>query len=810
MTDLLATYSAAGPGHDEMLQATGAARVAWERLAAGARLGSGQQLTAHAEEVATLLADHGVPDGGWALDPLPVLLDEAEWTQLEGAIRQRSELLDEILTDLYGPRRLLTAGLLPPELVLSHRGFVRAADGIRVPGRHQLFCTGADLARNADGSWAVMSVRSQAPVGMGYAMEGRRALAQVLAGLYRGLRIRRIGPFFRDMLEHLRAVAPSGSDDDPRIALLTAGPTSPAAFDEGYLASMLGIPLVQPEDLLVEDGRVWARGLGQRQAVDVLLRRVDAEDCDPLELHGGRGTPGLLHAARTGAVTIVNPLGSGVLENPALLTYLPRLSRALRGEDLALGSAVTYWCGERSMCSHVIANLGRLVIKPTSPHRHGSAVRGWELTNDQRADLAVQIAAQPWAWVGQEPVEASTTPTVHATGLAARPTVLRTFAVASADGYQVMPGALGTVVAPGPSARRTDIAKDVWILATEPLRATPSGRPEPVLRRPAEPTGISPRAAGDLLELGRWTERAEGTVRLLRAVVHRREDDAGEGGADVGAQALDVLHGALREVTADLPLSQLITEAGTRGTIAHAVGRMSRAAASARDHLSPDTWLALSSLERTLQRERRRDDGDAGLGLVPTLGRLLEGLLALGGVYAESMVHDVGWSFLEVGRRVERAHALVVTLGPTVTTRRPVAVEALVLESVLMAHESVLTHRRRYASRPPLPGTLALLLHDTTNPHGLAFQLARLAELLADLPGANGGARSRDQLLVDVVDLLTELPTTALAEDAGGARTHLAESLEAMAWRLRALEAEVRAVHLASPRSARWSAEAWA
>lgn len=442
MTDLLASYRSGGPGHDEMLQSTGAARAAWAQLAELADIRQWDQLAARRDDVDRILEDHGVQYGGedsgqaWDLDPLPVLLDETEWARLEEGLAQRSELLDEILTDVYGPRRLLATGVLPPEVVLGHPGFLRAADGVTIPGAHQLFLTAADIARNADGSWQVIADRTQAPSGMGYAMEDRRVLAQVLAGLYRKARIQRIGPFYHSMRLALRDVAPPSAGDVPRIALLTPGPFSETAFDQAYLSAMLGFPLVEGGDLVVDEGRVWMRSMDRLEPVDVLIRRVDSDYCDPLDLRGDSrlGVPGLLHVARQGRVSVVNTIGSGVLENAALLTFLPRICRELRGQELALGSAVTYWCGERSMCSHVIANLERLVIKPTFRSRAQPSLLGWTLTVGERADLAARISAEPHAWVGQEPIEASTAPTVAERRLDARATVLRAFAVARPDG----------------------------------------------------------------------------------------------------------------------------------------------------------------------------------------------------------------------------------------------------------------------------------------------------------------------------------------------------------------------------------------
>lgn len=821
MTDLLSSYQAQGPGHDEMLQSTGAAKAAWAQLADLAGLDSGDLLAARREDVVQLLEDHGVSYGGedgsepWNLDPLPVLLDEAEWDTLEAGLAQRSELLDEILTDIYGPRRLLRTGVLPAEVVLGHPGFLRAADGVTLPGAHQLFMTAADIARNADGSWQVIADRTQAPSGMGYAMEDRRVLAQVLAGLYRKARIQRIGPFFHSMRLALREVAPAGAGDEPRIALLTPGPYSETAFDQAYLSAMLGFPLVEGGDLVVESGRLWMRSMDRLEPVDVLLRRVDAEYCDPLDLRGDSrlGVPGLLHVARQGAVSVVNTLGSGVLENAALLTFLPRISRELRGQELMLGSAVTYWCGERSMGSHVVANLERLVIKPTYRSHGTRSVLGWMLTADERADLAARISAEPHAWVGQEPIEASTAPTVAGAGLEARAAVLRAFAVARPDGYQVMSGALARV-APRPDAMLVSnsagaIAKDVWVLSSEPYAIHDPWVQEGPAAAAQVSASISPRVAEDMYWFGRYAERAEATVRLLRAVGDRWDDFHASGGT-TGGQALGVLQAALGEVTTRTSLVGTLLDAARPGTVAYSIARMAGAAAAVRDQLSGDTWLAISSLDRALAREGSRQaqvgaGADSGPPSAGTLARVLESLLALQGLGAETMVRDVGWYLMDIGIRLERAQFLVATLEATLTQRRSAAVDSLVLESVLIATESVITYRRRHQTRATVRTVLDLLLLDARNPRSLQFQVDRLVADLAEVPAAGRGSAARDRLLQDVRDLLEELDTPVVADtDDGGLRRRLGELLDSLGWRLRELDDELRRVHFVHPVPSQW------
>lgn len=822
MTDLLQSYRAAGPGHDEMLQSSGPTRAAWDQMAELAGIDSWEQLRIRSDDVVTLLEDHGVRYGAdpndvpWPLDPLPVILDEQEWIELEDRLRQRAELLDAILTDLVTDRRLLATGLLPAEVVLAHPGFLRAADGITIPGPHQLFTQACDVIRNADGAWLALSDRTQAPSGMGYVMEDRRVIAQVLSGLYRQARIRRIGPFFHAMRQGLQEVAPEGAGDNPRIAMLTPGPFSETTFDQGYLSTMLGFPLVQGEDLTVADGRLWMRSLDELEPVDVLVRRVDAEYCDPLDLLGSSvlGVPGLVEAARTGAVTVVNPLGSGVLENPALLTYLPRLCRELRGEELALRSAVTYWCGERSMCSHVIANLDRLVITSTAP---GSPpMHGWELTVSERADLAAQISQTPHRWVGQEPTDASTTPTVGHARLDACPTVLRTFAVARSDGFQVMSGALARVTTSGTRAEtlaQTPVgsaAKDVWILSAEP-----QGRTDPWVLddgAPLAPRGrwasaISPGAAEDLFWFGRYTERTEATVRLIRAVADRWEDYHLLPESN-GGRALSVLMDSVAQIAGPGTLSQLVLDAGRSGSVAFAHARSTLAATAVRDQLPSDTWLALSSIERALNRGRARVQTVPGdeLGLGRVLARCLEGLLALAGIGAESMVRDVGWWLMDVGRRVERAQHLVMVLRATVTERRPLAVDAMILESVLIAHESVITYRRRSQTHARVDTFLELLLLDDANPRSLAYQVEEIRADLMSLPASGSRVAARDQLLGDLNDLLTEVdPVAVITSDDDGHRPRLVELLDSLQWRLSELAREIARAHFTHPTAAPWA-----
>jgi uncharacterized circularly permuted ATP-grasp superfamily protein len=583
-----------------------------------------------------LLADEGItyrPPGEdeqpWALDPLPLPLTAAAWAELEAGVAQRALLLDRLLADLYGPRLTLRTGLLPVEVVLGHPGYVHGW-ARATPRPRELFLAGTDLVRTPDG-WRVLGDRVQAPSGAGYALANRRIVSRVLAAARRDAQIRRLGPFFDAMRRGLEELAPA--TDRARVVLLTPGPRSETAYEQALLASRLGFPLVLASELTVREGRVWQRAMGGEQRlepVDVILRRVDADWCDPLDLRQDShlGVPGLLEAARLGTVAVVNGLGSGVAENPGLLPFLPAAARALLDEPLALPGAPTWWCGDPTGRSHVLTHLADLLVKPIARGEGRAEVDGAALTTAERAELAARIEAEPHAWIGQEPQRQSTAPVVAADGsLDDRPVVLRTFAVAANGVFRVLAGGLAEA-----GIRGATVAKDVWVSGA--TVSTPSAPATVGAEAP-----LSPRVAADLFWLGRYAERAEGTARLLRAVADRFADFRSTP-EPAGGEALDVLLRAATSVTTTppgTPLHDLITDRALPGSLAYAVHRLTGAAQAVREQLSTDTWLVLGRSEAVLAELTPAGDVSAALS------RVLEGLLALAGLAAESHVRDPGW-----------------------------------------------------------------------------------------------------------------------------------------------------------------------
>jgi uncharacterized circularly permuted ATP-grasp superfamily protein/uncharacterized alpha-E superfamily protein len=806
---------------DEMLDSASEIKPFWRGVdEALSELGS-SGLQERQGAIARLLEDDGVsyrPHGSaaresWNLDPLPLLIEESDWAQLEPGLVQRAELLDAILTDLYGERRLIRDGLLPPELIFAHSGFLRAVDGIRIPGERQLFLSSADLARDSEGRWRVLTDRAQAPSGAGYAMENRSVLSRALPGLYRGTGVHRIAPFFRTMRQSLQRIAPQHGEGQsaPRMVLLSPGPDSETAFDQAFLSSLLGLPLTVAADLTVRDGRVWQRSMHRLERVDVILRRVDERFCDPLELRPDShlGVPGLLEAARNGAVSIVNSLGAGVLENPGLFPFLDRICHALLGESLRLESVQTWWCGDPVAAGHVLANVEQLVIKPTARSVSSASRLGWELSAADRDLLRRRIQAEPYAWVGQEPLAMSTVPTVQPHGLDSRPIVLRTFGVATEHSYQLMPGGLTR----SPMAKEAlvitsalgAVSKDVWVLSS----ALASGEESaiPGLTGPETVSAaVSPRVAEDLYWLGRYTERAESIARLLRVFDNRWRDVHPAPDAALARCVVTLLQ-TITAVTSTWPgfvgagagarlsapqqeILSLLTDETRTGTLAYDLVRVRGLANSVRDQLSSDTWTVLSGLDRSLLpfKSQSLDAAPAGLA------HLTQAMLAFSGLVAESMVRDAGWYLLDAGRRVERGLQVLGLLRHTLAETHSAETQNLLIESVLIAAESVITHRRRYPARGGVESVLELLLLDAGNPRSLAFGLDRLAADLEQIRD-HEGPDAAGTMVAAARARVAELDIRELAKVRDSQRPELIRMLDSMAAELRSAHQLIDSLH---------------
>lgn len=685
----------------------------------------------------------------WVIDPLPVVLTDAEWRVLDTGLQQRARLLDAVLADVYGPKTLIRERVIPAEVILGHPEFIRQVDTREHSAAPGLVLSATDLTRNPDGYWLAISDRTSAPSGAGYAMATRRIVTRVMAGMHRSTRVHRLRGFFHHLAGALQDAAPDGIDV-PKGVLLSPGSASETAYEHAFLSTLLGFPLVEAGDLRMRDGRVWVGDDDRLDPVDVVLRRVDSAFADPLELRGDSrlGLPGLLDAARRGTVSVANPVGAGVLENPGLMPYLRDVCRHLLGEDLRIDSAQTWWCGDPASRQHVVANLDSLVIKSVTREVQPVTLHGRELDQDRAEQLRRQIEAQPWMWVAQEHIDSGTTPVVTDHGLIPRRFVLRTFTVARGGEHHVMPGGLGRAAGDSDSLVVSNAtgapAKDVWVLAGEEdsggwYTHAPRGTATAI---PTHGLALPPRVAENLFWMGRYTERVDGTTRLVRVASDLAEDHESRPGTPGWAVMEAVTH-AVGMVTRQHPvegeartdyLRRLVRDQVHTGTVAHAVRRLVGAAQEVRDQVSRDVWQVLSALEHSVAILPPSNQQ-----LQPALHDVVQGTLAMSGIISESMVRDASWGYLDAGARLERAQNMATLLCATIAIPNPPTIDGQVCEATLDIGESVLSHRRRTVAGEgpawPAQSALALLLHDPTNPRSVRFQLERLVEdleLLAD------------------------------------------------------------------------------
>ncbi|AQA06822.1 hypothetical protein BVC93_28920 [Mycobacterium sp. MS1601] len=830
-----------GTGYDEFVDPAGNVRESWRDLAEvlGDRGRAGLdrlrnevrglvdndgityiQLDGDGEAV-PLDEDGAAEPGPWHLDAIPLLISSTDWDVLQAGLVQRSRLLDAVLVDLYGDRKSITSGVLPPQLLFAHPGYLRAARGIETPGRHQLFLHGCDISRAGSDGFVVNADWTQAPSGAGYALADRRVVAHTIPDLYERIAPRPTSPFAQALRLSLIEAAPEAAED-PVVVVLSPGIHSETSFDQAYLASVLGFPLVESADLVVRDGALWMRSLGTLKRVDVVLRRVDADYADPLDLRADSrlGVVGLVEAQRRGAVTVVNSLGSGILESPAILRFLPELAELLLGETPQLPTAPMYWGGIDAERSHLLANLDALLIRPATG---GGPIVGPALSSAQRAALADRISATPWQWLGQELPKFSSAPTDHYPGgLSAAGVGMRLFAVSQRGGYAPMIGGLGYVLAPGNAAFKLNsvAAKDIWVLPSTRVGAERTLGLPPSLAA-VTPSGTravsSPRVLSDLFWTGRYAERAEHMARLLNVTReryheyrHRQDLDASEcvpvllsalgyiTGTDTGSD------GDKAEMIAVAPTTMWLLTADRRrpGSLAQSIERLGLAARAVRDQMSNDTWMVLATVDRAVLHSSDSPPdshlrGDAEMASAHA--RTLQGMLALSGVAAESMVHDVGWLMMDIGKRIERGLMLAALLRSTMTTVREPDAEQTITEATLVACESAVIYRRRNLGKVSVAAVAELLLFDAENPRSLVYQLERLRTNLRALPGAS--TSSRAERLVDEISTRLRRLDPADLEDVTpeGQRSELAGLLDGVQAGLRELSTVITATQLSLP-----------
>lgn len=785
LASLLAGYRPLDGVPDELVGPGGAPRPVWtdllEAIAAmppgdlAVRMARGDQ---YLRDAGVFYRQYGLQDNGerdWPLSHMPVLIGEAEWNRISAGLVQRAELLEHFVRDLYGENRLVSQGHLPARLVAGNPEWLRPLVGMQPRSGHFLHFLAFDLGRGPDGGWWVLGDRTRAPSGAGFALENRIATARVFTDHFARYNVHRLAGFFRmfrDALLDLR------QGDDSRIGILTPGPMNDTYFEHAYIARYLGLMLLEGEDLAVRDGRLMVRTVAGFRPISVLWRRLDEAWADPLELDETSriGTPGLLGAVRAGSVTMINALGSGVLETRAFLAFLPRISEVLTGEPLRLPNIATWWCGQESALDYVKANAGRMTIGDALSTRmlfdlDGVSVIAGRFSGDMHGTLESWIDRGADGLVGQETVNLSTTPAFERGALVPRPMSLRAFLARTPDGWKVMPGGFARIGRAGGQVALTmqqgGSAADVWIVSGAPVPAETMLATSAAPYARHQPGTLPSRAAENLYWLGRYVERSENTLRLLRAY-HVRLSEAPSADAPL-----------LTHIAAHLDLIGADPRQGVAVGLAAILSSATAAAAHVRDRLSMDGWLALDDLSRTNRElSAATASGDDAVHAANLLLRRISGFT---GLVHENMYRFTGWRFLSLGRSLERAAALTALLAHFADPGAPDGSLDLVVETA----DSAMSHRRRYAVATNRATVVDLLALDPLNPRAVIYQLREMSEHIDYLPGSEPH-RQLSELQRAMLDTRTSLEMhtpetldTATLYDIGRKITGLSDRLAA-------------------------------
>ncbi len=758
LEQLIAGYRPLPGVFDEMMDGDGRARAHWQPfLAMLAALGS-DEINRRFAAADRYLRDSGVfyrvyedaagIERPWPLSHVPLIIEPGEWRQLEAGLIQRADLLEAVLADSYGPGTLTRDGRLPAALIAGNPEFLRPLVGVEPRGGAHLRFYAVDVGRGADGRWWVLNDRAQAPSGAGYAIENRLALSRAIPDIYRTTRVERVAPFFQALQAELFAL---NQRDDARIGLLTPGPMNETYFEHAYLARYLGLLLVEGEDLVVEDDGVFIRTVAGLRRTEVLLRRVDADFADPLELNAASrlGVAGLLQAVRDGKIVIINSLGAGLVEARAMLAFLPALAPVVLGEELKMQNVATWWLGRPDMREEMLGKLDSMVIAAAFTEnfgdgRHGSEILGAKLDEAQRQSLMQAIRDRGIDYVVQEAVTLSSMPVWRDGQLQPRPFTLRLFLAKTGGRWQVLPAGFVRIAedvdARAVSLQRGAATADAWVLAHGPVAETtllPTPERMPVQRA----TGLLPsRAADNLFWVGRYVERAEATLRLVRAIINRvaeADDAAAPVIASIGS--LLAAWNAIPEETNLSPETfiarAVLTRADLEGALPRLAGYARAAASVIRDRFSPDAWRAINDLAIMISAPLAI--GPAASAIAERVEAALRILSSLSGLAQENMTRLAGWRFLELGRRIERA---LLTCRLTRCFAQPGGPDGE-LDVLLELADSQISYRQRYIMIAALTPVLDLVILDPNNPRSVVFQLERIETHLGALPNRNPSGR---------------------------------------------------------------------
>ena len=768
-TNWLSSYSTF-QGNDELFSINDEVKPYWNKLFTAFDAMGVSGLTARQKDIDWLLSENGVtynvyndPQGmrrPWNLNVVPFVVHQNEWDQVSLGLKQRAEILNLVLKDVYGEGKLIKEGIIPYEVIYGHRGFLRQCAGIVPNTEKYLSIYAADLCRGTDGRLWVVNDRTEAPSGMGYALENRSTINRILPGMFAEMKVKRHSKFFQDFNQMLIDSAP-GKKEVPNIVVMTPGSLNETYFEHAYMASFLGYPLVQGNDLVVRDGFVWMKSLEGLKQIDVILRRVDDVFTDPLELREDShlGVAGLLDVVRRKNVSVINPIGSGVIENPGLIPFMPAIAKYFLNEELILPQIASWWCGQENEKNYVLENLSKLVVKRIDRTNRESIYFGEFLNPEELEALKKAIQERPYRFVAQERINFSTAPNFcdnHA--LEPRNIVARAFCTALKKDYSVMQGGLVRV---SPSAdtiqvsnQRGGTSKDFWVMQDTRVKQEPNRQWQK--RAPVAISGLNDLpslTAENLYWAGRYVGRTLVTARFIR-VIMRQMVLVQNRNEQPNSEKLRLLFKAVTHLTDTYPGFTQKAENGTHamddpmqemlsiildknkiGSLAHTIQMFNNSYYSIRNLWSSDMWRVFENIQKIWNAFVEGKDHSVNR-ILKVLNKLITRLIAFMGLIEESIMVQQGLLLYFIGLQMEQSTLTITKCRALLSIKYEEHVEYDLLEYLLTSHESLNIYRYSYRSHIRLEHVLDLILLDIDYSRSLTFMVNRLQKDIARLPNS--------------------------------------------------------------------------
>ena len=765
--------------YDEVLKPDMTINKNWETLLSNVAQIGADNLSEKQIEIDWLLAENGVtynvyndPVGlnrPWNLNTIPFIINQEEWYTVEEGLKQRAELLNLVLNDIYGDRKLIKDGIVPPEIIFAHRNFLRNCDQIKYKTAKQLLIHSADLARGPDGRMWVVNDRAGAPSGMGYALENRFSTSLVVPELFKNINVKQPFGFFKDFNQLLINASPN-KKESPTIVILTPGPHNETYFEHTYLSSYLGYQLVKGNDLVVRDNKVWMKTLKSLIQVDVILRRVDDAFTDPLELRGDSflGVAGLLNVVRLQNVAIVNPIGSAIIENPGLIPFMNSICRYFLNEDLKLPQIASWWCGQERECQFVLKNLKRFVVKPIDRTSRESIYFCEFLSDDELIALKKEILSKPYKYVAQEKIYFSTAPNLSKQHLEPRKVMCRTFAVAKNNSYSVMPGGLVRVAPDGEkihvSNQRGGTSKDFWVTCNSDIEQKNIKRYNWSHMAPNHNKGIENLAshtAENLFWSGRYIARTLVTARYIRVVLNEMiNTDSSKRESD--SDTLKILFQSISHITSIFPgftgknkenalknplkeIEIVLFDKNTIGSLANSIAAFGNSYHTLRNLWSKDMWRVFDSIKKTWESFNEKDKHNKQK-LTKLLDNIITKLIAFMGLMEESILVEQGLLLYFIGLQIEQATMSIEKSRALLIVNHEEHIEYDVLESFLNSHESLNIYRYSFKSYLDIKNVINLVLLDKSYTRSLNYQLNRIRRDINKLPVKNDNLTSIESI----------------------------------------------------------------